>query len=54
MLRNLDGFNYLDNAEYHVDGYGTHIYRGADSIASTVGNRMRQDVSVLGRDKPIV
>jgi hypothetical protein len=26
MLRNIDGFNYLDNAQYHVDGYGTHIY----------------------------
>ena len=26
MLRNLDGFNYLDNASYHIDGYGTHIY----------------------------
>jgi hypothetical protein len=26
LLRNLDGFNYLDNAIYHVDGYGTHIY----------------------------
>jgi hypothetical protein len=26
LVRNLDGFNYLDNAIYHVDGYGTHIY----------------------------
>ena len=25
-LRNVNGFNYLDNALYRVDGYGTHIY----------------------------
>ena len=26
MLRNVDGFNYLENKEYKVDGYGTHLY----------------------------
>jgi len=32
MLRNLDGFNYLDNSIYHVDGYGTHIYPNPDNL----------------------
>jgi hypothetical protein len=36
LLRNLDGFNYLDNAIYHVDGYGTHIYPNPDNLEQSV------------------
>jgi hypothetical protein len=32
MLRNVDGFNYLDNASYHVYGYGTHLYPSPNDI----------------------
>ena len=42
MLRNIDGFNYLDNAQYHVDGYGTHIYPWS-------GPSCTYDVHVAGR-----
>jgi hypothetical protein len=53
MLRNIDGFDYLDNAQYHVDGYGTHIYPWAGEIAGSVRNTLKEDSSLLGKDKPI-
>jgi hypothetical protein len=52
MLRNLDGFNYLDNARYHVDGYGTHIYPDANNLEKSVADTIRQDAAILGQDKP--
>jgi hypothetical protein len=51
MLRNVKGFNYLDNASYHVDGYGTHIYAQND-IEEIITGYLREDASYLGRDKP--
>jgi hypothetical protein len=53
LLRNLDGFNYLDNAIYHVDGYGTHIYPYPDSIEQSVTDLIRKDAAILGPDKPL-
>jgi hypothetical protein len=52
LLRNLDGFNYLDNAIYHVDGYGTHIYPSPDNLDQSVTDLIRQDAAILGPDKP--
>ena len=52
MLRNLDGFNYLDNTLYHVDGYGTHIYPNPDNLQQSVMDLVRQDAAILGPDKP--
>jgi hypothetical protein len=52
MLRNLDGFNYLDNASYHVDGYGTHIYADANNLEQSVTQLVRGDADILGPDKP--
>jgi hypothetical protein len=52
MLRNLDGFNYLDNTLYHVDGYGTHIYPNPDNLRQSVKDLVRQDAAILGPDKP--
>jgi hypothetical protein len=51
-LRNLDGFNYLDNAIYHVDGYGTHIYPNPDNLEQSATDLIRQDAAILGPDKP--
>jgi hypothetical protein len=51
-LRNLDGFNYLDTDEYHVDGYGTHIYPDANNLNQSVSNLVRADATILGPDKP--
>ena len=51
-LRNLDGFNYLDNAIYHVDGYGTHIYPNPDDLEQSITDLVRQDAAILGPDKP--
>jgi hypothetical protein len=51
-LRNLDGFNYLDNAIYHVDGYGTHLYPNPDNLEQSVTDLIRQDAAILGPDKP--
>lgn len=53
MLRNIDGFNYLDNAQYHVDGYGTHIYPWAGEVAGSVRNTLKEDSAALGKDKPL-
>jgi O-glycosyl hydrolase len=52
LLRNLDGFNYLDNDIYHVDGYGTHIYPYPDNLEQSVTDLVRQDDAILGPDKP--
>jgi hypothetical protein len=51
-LRDVKGFNYLDNSEYHVDGYGTHIYAQSD-IEAVISDRLHEDMSFLGRDKPL-
>lgn len=52
MLRNLDGYNYLDNATYHVDGYGTHIYPDPNNLQQSVTNLIRGDAAILGPDRP--
>jgi hypothetical protein len=51
MLKEVDHFNYLDNSEYHVDGYGTHIYASPNSPGESATALLRQDVWALGRDK---
>jgi hypothetical protein len=48
LLRNPDGFNYLDNAVYHVDGYGTHIYRNPDNLEPSVPHLIHPDVAIPG------
>jgi hypothetical protein len=53
QLQNLDNFNYLSNASYHVDGYGSHIYPSADSIAQSTADTLRADVAALGTSRPI-
>jgi hypothetical protein len=52
-LRNLDGVNYLSNARYRVDGYGSHIYPDANDIAGSVAVVLAADVEALGTDLPI-
>lgn len=52
MLRNLDGFNYLDNSIYHVDGYGTHVYPDVNDMEGSVRDKIGQDAKILGTDKP--
>ena len=51
-LRNLDGYNYLDNASYHVDAYGLHVYPTAGMIAKTTREKVDNTVAILN-DKPI-
>ena len=41
-LKNLDGFNYLDNQFYRVDGYGSHLYPPARDITGHM--EARQEV----------
>ena len=53
QLQNLDNFNYLSNASYHVDGYGSHIYPSGDSVAQSATNILRADVAALGTSRPI-
>jgi len=50
-LRNLDGYNYLDNASYHVDAYGLHVYPTRGRIAKTTQQKLAT-VAILN-DKPI-
>jgi hypothetical protein len=50
-LRNLDGFNYLDNSLYHISGYGIHIYPNATNIQNNVLATLGKDATVL-RDRP--
>jgi hypothetical protein len=52
-LRNVNGFNYLDNNLYRVDGYGTHIYPWPGDIVGSVRGTISQDAADLGRDKPL-
>ncbi|HEY6371449.1 MAG TPA: glycoside hydrolase [Candidatus Sulfotelmatobacter sp.] len=52
LLRNLEGFNYLDNAIYHINGYGTHIYPDPDNLEQSVTDLVHQDAAILGPDKP--
>lgn len=52
MLRNVKGFNYLDNSTYHVDGYGTHIYAQVD-VDKVITERLREDSAALGKGKPL-
>lgn len=53
LLKDVDGFNYIDNAGYHVDGYGTHIYASPSACGSSATALLRQDIWALGRDKPL-
>jgi hypothetical protein len=52
-LRNVNGFSYLDNSQYHVDGYGTHIYPWPEDIVGSVRGTLTQDTDELGRGKPL-
>jgi len=51
-LHNVDGVDYLDNAQYHVDGYGTHIYSTPNNVADFVGKTLRSDATSL-KDRPL-
>jgi hypothetical protein len=51
MLRNLDGFNYLDNSHYHVAGYGTHIYPDPNKVEQSSATPLVSDAKTLN-DKP--
>ena len=52
-LRDVNGFNYLENSQYHVDGYGTHIYPWPGDIVGSVRGTLIQDADELGRSKPL-
>jgi hypothetical protein len=52
-LKHLDGVNYLSNARYHVDGYGTHIYPGPDDVTAKARAMLKRDSAALGSDLPI-
>ncbi len=52
-LRNLDGKNYLDNARYRIDGYGSHIYPEANDIARSTEATLAKDTAALGHDLPV-
>ena len=49
----MNGFNYLDNSQYHVVGYGTHIYPWPGDIVGSVRGTLTQDADELGRGKPL-
>jgi hypothetical protein len=53
MLKSVDGFNYLDNASYHVTGYGTHVYASPANAGQSATALLRQDIWALGRNKPL-
>ncbi|HEY0224001.1 MAG TPA: hypothetical protein VGC38_05760 [Pseudolabrys sp.] len=52
-LRDLDGMNYLDNARYRIDGYGSHVYPDADDIEKSTVARLADDTQAFGADLPI-
>lgn len=52
MLSNVDGFDYLDNTGYRVDGYGTHIYASPHDPGAGATALLRQDIWALGRNTP--
>jgi hypothetical protein len=43
MLKDVDGFNFLDNASYRVDGYTTHIYASPSVGGPGLTALLRQD-----------
>jgi len=51
-LRNLDGFNYLNNARYRVDGYGLHIYPKPNDVEASTAATLKRDGAALGSDLP--
>jgi hypothetical protein len=53
MLKDVNGFNYLDNARYHVDGYGTHVYASPNDVGGSVAHTLREDAAALGPAKPL-
>lgn len=52
-LRDLDGKNYLANARYHVDGYGTHVYPDPDDIVRSAAKTLAGDSEALGSALPL-
>jgi hypothetical protein len=52
-LRNLDGFNYLSNDRYRIDGIGSHIYTDPDDVKQSVTKILDTDASALGFGLPI-
>lgn len=52
-LKNVDGFNYLSNSSYRVDGYGTHIYASPNDVAGSATRTLREDAAALGPDRPL-
>ncbi len=52
-LRDLDGKNYLDNARYHIDGYGSHVYPEANDIARSTVATLAKDRAALGPHLPV-
>jgi hypothetical protein len=53
MLKDVNGFNYLDNARYHVDGYGTHVYASPNDVGGSVAHTIREDAAALGAARPL-
>jgi hypothetical protein len=53
MLADVDSFNYLDNASYHVNFIGTHIYASPSAPAETATALLHEDTWALGRAKPL-
>jgi hypothetical protein len=53
MLKDVNGFNYLDNARYHVDGYGTHVYASPNDVGGSVAHTLREDAAALGPGRPL-
>jgi hypothetical protein len=53
MLKDVNGFNYLDNARYHVDGYGTHVYASPNDVGGSVAHTLREDVVAFGTARPL-
>ena len=52
-LRSLDGKNYLDNARYRIDGYGSHVYPEANDIARSTAATLAKDTAALGTRLPV-
>jgi len=52
MLRNINGYDYLDNSSYHVDGIGVHVYSSANNISGDATQTLRKDFAALGNSKP--
>jgi hypothetical protein len=52
-LKDVNGFNYLDNARYHVDGYGTHVYASPNDVSGSVVRTLDEDTVALGTARPL-